>query len=267
MTEQPPTLLALDGVSKSYTTPRGPGALWKRWRENPPAPRVVDGASLDVKAGEIVGLVGESGSGKTTLGRIAAGLLTPDNGRRQVTAGHPLAVQMIFQHAAAALNPRLRVQELLAEAPRVHGLIAPGTEAGFVAAALQEVGLEADLAHRYPHQLSGGQAARIGIARALAVRPQLLVCDEILAALDVLVQARILSVLRELCHHRRLGCLFISHDLAVVHELCDRAYVMQAGRIVEAGVTAELFRAPRHPYTRGLLAAMPSLDDAPPLPP
>ncbi len=240
----------------------------------PPAAVVQALAAIDLRvdAGQTLGLAGESGCGKSTLGRIAVGLLPPSRGQRlwqgvewdALPAAERkrarLQLQMVFQNAAAALNPRLRVSELLAEAPRVHRLIGRSEQADFVAMLLQEVGLDPALARRLPHQLSGGQRARIGIARALAVQPRLLVCDEAVAALDVSVQAQVLNLLMELRERRGLANLFISHDLGVVRHLCERALIMYLGRIVEDAPTAELFVRPAHPYTRALLDAAPTLN-------
>lgn len=254
------TVLELRELSKSYAvTPTG--LRWPQAR-GAQAVRAVDRVSLVLQRGEMLALVGESGCGKSTLARMAVGLLPADSGER-ITAAPPLAIQMIFQDAAAALNPRLRVQELLAEAPRVHGLIRRGEENARVAEWLDLVGLDAGLASRFPHQLSGGQKARVGIARALAVQPAVLVCDEILASLDVLLQAQIMRLLRDLQQRLGLACLFISHDLAVVQAISDRVAVMYRGRIIESAPTAQLFAEPRHPYTRTLLAAMPSLSHLP----
>lgn len=253
-------VLELRDLCKSYAMSHRATGWWQARKQRPlPA---VDRVSLQLQQGEMLALVGESGCGKSTLARMAVGLLAPDSGER-ITTVPPLAIQMIFQDAAAALNPRLRVQELLAEAPRVHGLIRRDEENRRVAAWLEQVGLDADLASRLPHQLSGGQKARVGIARALAVQPAVLVCDEILASLDVLLQAQMMRMLRELQQGLGLACLFISHDLAVVQAISDRVAVMYRGRIVESAPTAELFAQPRHPYTRTLLAAMPSLSHLP----
>jgi peptide/nickel transport system ATP-binding protein len=226
----------------------------------------VDDVSLVVAEGEVVGLVGESGCGKSTLGRIACGLHAPSAGRVRYR-GQPLAtgsgrrppVQMIFQDPFASLNPRLRVAEIVGEAPRVHGLVARAEVAGYVAAQLEQVGLDPALARRYPHQFSGGQRARIGIARALAVAPELLVCDEAVAALDVSVQAQVLNLFMELRERLALTYLFISHDLGVVRHLADRVVVMYLGRVVETAPAAALFESALHPYTQALLEEVPRL--------
>ncbi len=229
--------------------------------------RAVDRVTFAVAKGEVVGLVGESGCGKSTLGRLACGLLDASEG--EVTfAGAALAtqrgvvrpIQMIFQDPFASLNPRMRVADIVGEAPRAHGLIDRSQVVGYVADLLQQVGLDAAYARRFPHQFSGGQRARISIARALAVKPEFLVCDEAVAALDVSIQAQVLNLFMDLREQLGLTYLFISHDLGVVRHLSDRVVVMYLGRVVEIAPTAELFAVPNHPYTQALLDEVPRID-------
>jgi len=227
----------------------------------------VDRVSFDVAQGEVVGLVGESGCGKSTLGRLGCGLHRPSEGDvlyRGVSVsaggGRQPPIQMIFQDPFASLNPRMRISEIVGEAPRVHGLVGRSEVAGYVADLLKRVGLDASYARRYPHQFSGGQRARIGIARALAVKPEFLICDEAVAALDVSIQAQVLNLFMDLREGLGLTYLFISHDLGVVRHLSNRVVVMYLGRVVEIAATEPLFDAPNHPYTQALLAEVPRID-------
>lgn len=220
----------------------------------------LDGVSLQVPDGGSVGLVGESGSGKTTLVRVICGLQKPDSGRvvynpSTLQASHSAAggIQMIFQDAIGALDPRQQVGDAIAEVGRVHRFPVD------VASLLSQVGLPQEVAGRYPSELSGGQCQRICIARALAMRPSLLIGDEPVSALDVSVQARILRLLGDLRENNGLSLLIITHDLAVVSALCDYVYVLEKGRIVEKGEPERIFAAPAHPYTRRLLASVPRL--------
>jgi peptide/nickel transport system ATP-binding protein len=222
----------------------------------------VDDVSFAVREGEVVGLVGESGCGKSTLGRMVAGILEPSAGairyRGRESAG--LKVQMIFQDPFASLNPRMRVTDIVGEAPVVHGIVKKEDLDGYLDELFARCGLDASYKRRFPHQFSGGQRARIGIARALAVKPEFLVCDEAVAALDVSIQAQILNLFMTLRRDLGLTYLFISHDLGVVEHLSDRVVIMYLGRVVESAPAEEIFRAPNHPYTQALLKQVPRLD-------
>ena len=234
--------------------------------------RAVDRVDMAIHKGEVVGLVGESGCGKSTLGRMVAGIMPPSDGdvtyKGQILSALPpdamrkatLAVQMIFQDPYASLNPRMRVEDIVGEAPMVHGMIPPGQTAAYIDAQLTRAGLDPAYKRRYPHQFSGGQRQRIGIARALAVQPEFLVCDEAVAALDVSIQAQILNLFMDLRAQLDLTYLFISHDLGVVEHLSDRVIIMYLGRIVEEAPTEDLFARPNHPYTQALLSEIPRID-------
>jgi peptide/nickel transport system ATP-binding protein len=234
--------------------------------------RALDDVSLQVLEREVVGLVGESGCGKSTLGRIVCRILEPSAGER-LWKGRPyaqlegrasrrerLAVQMVFQDPYASLNPRMRIVDIVGEAPVVHGMVAANAREGFVASILERVGLDAGALRRFPHQFSGGQRSRIGIARALAVQPQFLVCDEAVAALDVSIQAQVLNLFTRLREELALTYLFISHDLGVIRHVSDRVVVMYLGRVVESGPTGEIYARPNHPYTQALVAEVPRLE-------
>ncbi|MBM3586507.1 MAG: ABC transporter ATP-binding protein [Alphaproteobacteria bacterium] len=233
----------------------------------------VDGVDLAVRKGEVVGLVGESGCGKSTLGRMVAGILPPTEGTilrdgcdikalsgpeaRQMK----LRTQMIFQDPYASLNPRMRVLDIVGEAPRVHGLLDGASFDDYVDEQMSRAGLDPGFKRRYPHQFSGGQRQRIGIARALAVKPDFIVCDEAVAALDVSIQAQILNLFMRLRRELDLTYLFISHDLGVVEHLSDRVVIMYLGRVVEEANTETVFRRPNHPYTRSLLDSVPRIEN------
>lgn len=232
----------------------------------------VSGVDLAVYEGETLALVGESGCGKSTLGRLLLGLLPPTQGQvffdGQNLAALPPArlralrrqMQLVFQDTAAALNPRWTVGQSLAEPLRIHNLCPRGEYASRGAALLTQVGLAPDLLDRYPHQLSGGQRQRVGLARALALSPRLVVCDEPVSALDVSVQAQMLNLLADLQRAQGLTYVLISHDLGVVRHSADRVCVMFLGRVCEVGPTQALFSAPRHPYTKFLLDSVPRPD-------
>ena len=232
--------------------------------------RAVDGVSFDVRAGETLALVGESGCGKTTCGRALLRLIEPTAGDVRydgldvrATHGDELRalrrrMQIIFQDPYGSLNPRMTVNALVGDALSLHGLVASPQERNErVQELLETVGLPGDAINRYPHEFSGGQRQRLCIARALALNPEFIVCDEAVSALDVSIQAQILNLLEQLQEERGLAYLFISHDLSVVRHIADRIAVMYLGRIVELADTEALFQAPRHPYTRALLSAVP----------
>ncbi|WP_069462010.1 ABC transporter ATP-binding protein [Actinacidiphila rubida] len=234
----------------------------------------VDDVSLTVRAGETLGVVGESGSGKTTLGRMLVRLLDPTRGRihyggRDIAplgdrALRPLRreLQMVFQDPVSSLNPRRSIGESIADPLRAEGRLSDAAVVSRVKDLLERVGLDPDWYHRYPHEFSGGQRQRVGIARALAPEPKLIVCDEPVSALDVTTQAQVVALLGELQRDLGLALVFIAHDLAVVRQVSDRVAVMRGGRIVESGTVDQVYDAPRDPYTKGLLAAVPVLDPA-----
>ena len=235
--------------------------------------RAVDGVSLQLAAGPFgLGLVGESGSGKTTIGRAVVRLARISGGqirfegadlaslRGRALKDYRRAAQIVFQDPDNSLDPRMRVGTSIREALGAHRVVPRGRSAGRAGDLLAEVGLDRDFASRYPHQLSGGQRQRVAIARALSVQPRLLVLDEPTSALDVRAQARVLSLIARLRTERQLSYLLITHNFAIVSELCEQTAVLYLGRIVESGPTRELLQAPAHPYTEALRSAVPEID-------
>lgn len=255
-------IMAVRSVSKVYRGHR------ESIRRRAPRVQAVDHVSLEIYDGETVVLVGESGSGKSTLGRIFLRLTDPDRGevsfrgsRIDQVRGARLRsfrrrVQIVFQDPFSSLNPRMRVRDLVVEGMRIHHL-RTGQQGIRVAELIEQVGLPADAATRFPHEFSGGQRQRIALARALAYEPDLIVCDEPVAALDVLVQAQILNLLQDLKERHDLALLFITHDLGVARVIADRVAVMQHGSIVELAASDAFFAGPSHEYSRALLDAVP----------
>ncbi len=265
------TLLSVRNLVKSYTTRKS------GWFAKPePAVRAVDDVSFDIKRGECLGLVGESGCGKTTVSKVLMRAVTPDSGsvtfngrdgtvdvlKAEGSALKQLRtrIQMVFQDPVSSLSPRMTVQNILSEPLEIHGRGDPASRLETVKSLLKAIGLDERALNRYPHSFSGGQRQRIGIARALALGPELLICDEPVSALDVSVQAQILNLLKDLQKELGLTYLFISHNLAVVDYMADRIAVMCMGRIVELAPREVLMKKPVHPYTRSLLAAVPLPD-------
>ncbi|MEQ1769876.1 MAG: ABC transporter ATP-binding protein [Devosia sp.] len=266
-------LLSVENLTKTYTLNSGIGArLGLIPRRDF---RALDGVSLTVSRQEVVGLVGESGSGKTTLARSLVRLTDPETGRANFD-GHDLMsakgdelrevrrrMQLVYQDPYSSLNPSIRIGDAISEAAHVHGFAPSRTDREQVAVELlQAVGLSRNDLNKVPRQLSGGQRQRVAIARSLAVRPDLLIADEAVSALDVSVQAQILNLFASLQAERQLAMIFITHQLAVVAQLAQRVAIMYLGRIVETGATAEVFPRPGHPYTAMLLRAHPSIESA-----
>ncbi|UUW88023.1 ATP-binding cassette domain-containing protein [Pimelobacter simplex] len=255
-------ILEMTDVSKRFRTPGGFGRRGGGFL-------AVDGVSLQVGRGEALGLVGESGSGKSTLARMANGLVTPTSGTVR-TDGHDVAalsrgglrrlrrnVAMVFQDPLASLNPRQTVRQTLENVYRAHG---ETTSMAELVALLESVGLGPDYLGRYPHEASGGQLQRVAVARALALKPDLIIADEPTSALDVSVRAQILNLLADLQRDQGISFLHVSHDLAVIRLYSDRVAVMQRGRVVEMGPSDEIFRSPQHPCTQALVAATPEAE-------
>ena len=266
------TLLKVEGLVTHYDSRRG---LWGRMTGNPGAlVRAVDGVELNIRRGETLGLIGESGCGKSTLGRAVLRLHEPTAGRVEfdgtdITALDEDAlkamrrrIQIIFQDPYASLNPRKTVLEIIGTALRLQGMAKGDELRGRVAQLLESCGLKADHMTRYPHQFSGGQRQRIGVARALALNPEFIVCDEPVSALDVSIQAQIIELLEDLKRELSLTYMFISHDISVIGYVSDSLAVMYLGEIIEAGPARKILEAPRHPYTRALLSSVPRIDTA-----
>lgn len=266
-TVQPAQLLEIHGLKKYFPVTRG-AILRRRVGEI----KAVDDVNLNIAPGETVGLVGESGCGKTTLGRCILKLETPSAGAirfdgenvhaQDRTAAQRLRrrVQAVFQDPYGSLNPRMQVSDIIAEPLVIHAVGDKPARARRVAELLDVCGLPQSMAARYPHEMSGGQRQRVGIARALALNPDFIVCDEAVSALDVSIQAQIINLLEDLREEFNLTYLFIGHDLSVVHHMCHRVAVMYLGKIVEIAAADELFDNPAHPYTKALLSAVPVPD-------
>jgi peptide/nickel transport system ATP-binding protein len=268
--------LVIDNAIKRFEKPVGilRGLAIRSGLSQPVAVvKAVDGVSITVNRGEVLGLVGESGSGKSTLGRMAAGITVPTagairlNGQPVMSAGRSPSkittrIQTIFQDPFASLNGRMRIGDIVAEGPLAHRLVSRVEARDYVRRWLAAVGLDPTFANRFPHQFSGGQRQRIAIARALAMQPDVIVCDEPVASLDVSIQAQIINLLIRLRAELDLSLLFISHDLSVVRHLCSRVAIMYQGRIVEEGETSSIYANPQHDYTKRLLAAVPVLPQA-----
>ena len=266
------TVLHLKNITKVFG--QSANAIEKHlpWGAEDTIVRALDGVSLSVDRGEVVALVGESGCGKSTLGRIAAGVLQQTGGSVEVegqdlsTLGRDqcdallLKVQMVFQNPRDSLNPRHTIRRIVTEPAIRHGISDRRNVDEFTADLLADVGIQEAFKNRKPHELSGGQCQRIGVARALSVNPTILVCDEPVSALDVSIQAQVLNLFIKLKKQRELSYLFISHDLHVVEHLSDRVVVMYLGRVVEEAPTGSMFAAPAHPYTRALLDSVPRID-------
>jgi oligopeptide transport system ATP-binding protein len=261
------TLLAVENLEKHF--PIRKGILWER---TVGAVKAVDGVSFDVTEGETLGLVGESGSGKSTTGYCILQLMKPTSGSirfmgkeltslgREDLRRMRREMQIIFQDPYSALDPRMTVGAIVAEPVEVHGIGTRRSRSETVRRLLEIVGFDPNFTNRYPHEFSGGQRQRIGVARALALNPKLIVCDEPVSALDVSIQAQILNLLKDLQRDFGLTYLFISHDLAVVRTMSDRIAVMNQGKLVEVGTADQVYHEPRDEYTKALFAAVPVPD-------
>ena len=258
--------LSKDFIKSLDLVAKGLNRIGQNYKEE--VVHAVDDVNFSIFKGEIVGVVGESGCGKSTLGRMVAGILSPSTGSVEFDSSQAnnkeipsaLRTQMIFQDPFSSLNPRKRVIDIVTEAPIYHKLITPSEKRVFATEMLQRVGLDPDTLERYPHQFSGGQRQRVGIARALAVSPEFLVCDESIAALDVSIQAQIINLFVDLKDTYDLTYLFISHDIGVIEHISDRVIVMYLGRIVETAPIETFVKQPNHPYTQALLAGVPRLE-------
>ena len=267
-------VMQVEGLKRDYVQPADLiDRVGRRLRGkgDPPPVQAVAGVDLQIFHGEVLAVVGESGCGKTTLGRMLTGIIPPTAGRvvfrgRDIAVmrgaerrAYELGVQMIFQDPFSSLNPRMRVRDIIGEAPVVHGLVSRARCDDYVCELLRKVGLDPDYRERYPHQFSGGQRQRIGVARALALKPDIIVCDEAVAALDVSIQAQVLNLFMALRNEFDLTYVFISHNLGVVSHISDRVAIMYLGRIVELAPTEQVFAAATHPYTQALLKELPVL--------
>jgi len=266
----PAPLLEVQGLTKRFADKH---SVVDKLRKRPPAVlTALDHVDVEVRPGETLGVVGESGSGKSTLARCILRLHEPDEGSVRFDGEDVLAasgsrlralrrsMQMVYQDPYTSLNPRIRIGAAVAEPALVHGLVEKGAEEDYAAQMLERVGIRRESMRRFPHEFSGGQRQRIAIARSLSLQPRLLIADEAVSALDVSIQAQLLSLLEEIRRDLGLTIVFIAHQLAVISRLADRVAIMYLGRVVETGATAEVFANPRHPYTKALLEAHPRLD-------
>ncbi|MFA1822745.1 ABC transporter ATP-binding protein [Virgibacillus oceani] len=260
------SLLTVKDLKKHFSLPKKP------FSKDSKSIKAVDGISFKVKEGETFGIVGESGCGKSTTGRMILRILEPTWGQITYQGKNLLSlsknemkkmkkeIQIIFQDPYSSLNPRFKVKDIIREVLLLHNIVPKDKVDYRIVELLESVGLGRQHMDRYPHEFSGGQRQRIGIARALALEPKLIICDEPVSALDVSIQAQIINLMKDLQKERDLTYIFISHDLSVVHHLCDRIAVMYLGKIVEVANKEEIFNNPQHPYTKALLNAVPSVN-------